>query len=289
MYLRTLNGQVIASKWPRKRGPPKKKAHAQQTRWFAHARKLSKWAIPKQQIAARDATHRTPLMPTDVIMSAMAGRLYRVIIPGQGTYRSLRAMNDISRSLDIVSDVPGAVLVRGEDHWTGMPMPTTASQWFWSRPGPQLGANLSVSPFAFKGSIFTAHAHAITTAAMVSLDAIMGATYRFALARLDGDNVILKLIVGQTWEAEDSGHRVRLSPFVSELFADQTYAFLVGRTDGGPDYALPVPFNAPGQWTWPCTPLTAARLATTEPTTGQTLDTGGDSINTPPLALQMAF
>lgn len=119
MYAR--GGQAIVAIWPRKRGKPKTPGHKQRVAFFTKQAKLAARNHGKLIAQMLEASAGTPFMPRDWFMSFGAGRALQITIPGEGIYRSKRAMVQVSFSLDQITDQDGYVLVRGADYWQGVP------------------------------------------------------------------------------------------------------------------------------------------------------------------------
>lgn len=113
----TYRGAWRARAWPRprKRRRTKKERHREEL--FALASTLTKYTFPQQQILAREITKGTPLMPRDLQVAAMFGRLFAITFPDGRTLYPMAARHDVSDSLDVLGQVPGGILIRGEALW----------------------------------------------------------------------------------------------------------------------------------------------------------------------------
>lgn len=113
----TPNGKVRVRRWPRKRGKPKSQKQRDQNEWFRQASWAMKYMPPEFHAQAEILTAGTPLLPRDVLMMAMAGRLYGVVLPGGQRLYPMSFVTDVSESLDALGLAPGSVLARGQDRW----------------------------------------------------------------------------------------------------------------------------------------------------------------------------
>ncbi len=120
-YVREWRGQLVVSRWPRRRSRPLPQKTRDQIEWFRQANLLAKYVIAEQQVLAREITAGTPLLPRDLLIAAMAGRLYSATLDDGRTIYSMAAANDVSQNLDIIAQAPGDILVRGPTAWTRVP------------------------------------------------------------------------------------------------------------------------------------------------------------------------
>jgi len=113
----TVRGVLRVRKWPKKRGPPKSAKQRFWIDWFTQANLLAKYADPMSQVRAIEMTKGTGLYPRDVLLSAMRGRLYWWADETGWRWFPMAATQDVSNSLDTLSQVVGGVLVRALDRW----------------------------------------------------------------------------------------------------------------------------------------------------------------------------
>lgn len=111
-------GQVIQQAWPPKQSASTLAKTADQREWFRQANKLAKYAAPSDMVLAREVTAGTPLMPRDILLAAMAGRLWSWRSDDGGVWYSMAAQQDVSQSLDALGQVEGDLLVRFADQWS---------------------------------------------------------------------------------------------------------------------------------------------------------------------------
>lgn len=288
VYVYNRRGQTIAAKWPRKRGPAKTLVHKEQTAWFTQCRKIMKWAIAQQQIQTREASHRTPFLPGDLLMAAAAGRLAAVYYANGDYYRGYRAMTDVSKSLDVISNVPGSMLIRGEDNWIAQPFDGAGgSSFVWARD-PGVTGTTSSSGYAFKGSVFVPFVSGIVTALAAQFTGVAGGTYKMVLGTIDGSGQILTITSSDELVIADSYRRVHVFNITAELTQGKTCFLMVGRLDAGNAYAMPIYFNGGSYWSFPAGANAGCRIANANPQVGDTLASFTLS-DIPPVGMQIAF
>lgn len=121
-------GQVIASKWPRRRGKPKSAKTLEQNEWFRQANILARYADWKSQWQAIRLSKNSGWYPRDILMSLMAGRFIELIVIDGEEYYSVALRDDVSKDLDIVTGkAPWVIMVRGSDLWEPLANPTIKS------------------------------------------------------------------------------------------------------------------------------------------------------------------
>lgn len=273
VYFYTRRGIVIAAKWPRKRGSPRSKAQKEAVEWFTQVRKFYKWQIAPQQIACMTASAGTPLYPSDVFTSFNAARFAQVELPGNITYRSARAMKDVSLSLDQISDVPGYTLVRGETWWEGQPA-SSGSGGAWVTGSP---TSKSTSNPRWKGITFTPGEDIEIDHLSSLLSPEIGRQYRQQLWRASGFLLVEKLFEGPIVTAT-SGAQLYLSDVFDapiKFNAGERVVAWQGRVDGGNDNGSDI-YNADSILV--PTPLVDRRefanIAVLDPQPGQTITHG---------------
>lgn len=111
------NGQERTRSWPKARGKKLSPKTLEQMEWFRTVQLATKYMAPDQLINAMNATAGTPLLPRDILTMMAAGRLYYFLLPDGRKIASRPMINDVSQSLDVISDIPGTLLKRGADQW----------------------------------------------------------------------------------------------------------------------------------------------------------------------------
>ncbi len=114
------NGVERVRAWPKKRGKNLQQKTKDQNSKFANCSWAIKFLPAIVQAQAMEATKGLPLLPRDVLMQQLYGRFCAVKLPDGRVIYPMVARQDISESLDILSQVPGTILVRGEQFWFGL-------------------------------------------------------------------------------------------------------------------------------------------------------------------------
>lgn len=123
----TYRGQIRVRSWPRKQTAAERAKKRDREEWFRQANILTKYVIPEQAIIAIEATRGTPFMPRDLLVMAMAGRVFGYREPGGRTIYPMGARSDVSASLDVFTQTVGGLLARGSEFWEAVD-PGTAGQ-----------------------------------------------------------------------------------------------------------------------------------------------------------------
>jgi len=113
----TYRGTLRVRKWPKKRPGPLHPNQQFWVDWFRQANILAKYAAAPDIISARRMTDGTPLMPRDVQLMAMRGRLFYLTATDGRKIYSVAARDDVSESLDTLSQIPGSILARSSSLW----------------------------------------------------------------------------------------------------------------------------------------------------------------------------
>ncbi|MGL5733669.1 MAG: hypothetical protein ACRCYS_02290 [Beijerinckiaceae bacterium] len=121
------NGAERTRAWPRKRGKSLHPKTKEQMEWFRQAQWATKYMDPKQMVIFSEMTKGTPLLPRDIATMMMAGRLFRFIVEDGRKIYSVQSQNDVSDSLDALSQTIGTTLIRTPEGWRGQPPPSGAA------------------------------------------------------------------------------------------------------------------------------------------------------------------
>ena len=113
-------GQLVARAWPHKRGPPKSKKQRQSIETFTNRVALAKYTFGIDQWHAKEFTKQSGTYPRDLILRAMAGRLFEVLMIDGKEHVAVALIDDVSWNLDLLTDQAGSVLARGPDLWGGV-------------------------------------------------------------------------------------------------------------------------------------------------------------------------
>lgn len=118
-YIR--GGRIVARGMPRHVPASRRPIQLWWQEWFRQANLLAKYADHKSIITSRESTAGTPWGQRDMLLAAMRGRLWSIGLSDGRTLYPMAAVNDVSKSLDVVAQVPGSILVRTASIWTGLP------------------------------------------------------------------------------------------------------------------------------------------------------------------------
>lgn len=93
------------------------------------------------------ATRGTPLLPRDLMIAMMYGRAFALTLEDGRIIRSMASRNDVSTSLDMITQTEGAFLVRGPKYWeartdiekgySGAALKRTTDVTSWDLTSPQ--------------------------------------------------------------------------------------------------------------------------------------------------------
>ncbi len=114
------NGEPRMRIWPSPRGKSATEAQAAQRAWFRQASWAIKWMNPDMVAQVMAARQGLPLLPRDMLMMMLSGRLASTFNKqGQRIY-PMAARLDVSESLDTISQIQNTILVRGPEYWVGV-------------------------------------------------------------------------------------------------------------------------------------------------------------------------
>lgn len=106
--------------WPPKRAKNLPEVTKDQNDWFRQAQWATKYWAPNPYMEAMRAVKGTPLLPRDIMTMIMAGRLGALVMRDGKVKWPMAALQDISQSLDVVTQEPGYTVQRGTDGlWRG--------------------------------------------------------------------------------------------------------------------------------------------------------------------------
>jgi hypothetical protein len=120
LYQCTWRGTEVARKWPKGRGKSIAAKTRDQMEFFRQVQWAFKFTDHRiiQQYA--EAVAGTPLLPRDLYLSAMAGRMLAFYTPEGRLVVSVPANNDVSQTLDFLGSEVGSILLRTEEGWLGL-------------------------------------------------------------------------------------------------------------------------------------------------------------------------
>lgn len=96
-----------------------------------NAQRATKYFAPRMYYFFMEQVKNSPLLPRDVMTMMLYNRLYAFDLTDGRTFWPMPALFDISDALDVISNIPGHQLVRGDKFWTSTPGPGPgpASKW----------------------------------------------------------------------------------------------------------------------------------------------------------------
>ncbi len=247
-------GQLKVQSWPRKRGRPKSPITREQNEWFRQANQLAKYAPSDDQWMSIAVAKGSPWYPRDLLMSAMKGRLFEVLIVDGQEYRAVAVNEDVSSDLDFLAGtIEGTIIVRGPNMWQAL-VPATAGRVLTAngansvpswQPGAGTGSlvragqmpttGFSTSAFACKGYPFKALESFTISRIGTRIDSTAGETYKGHVFEIDGSDTITSLIA-DTGDVASKG--TAPFPYVADLgspasiVADSLYVLAWSRVDG---------------------------------------------------------
>lgn len=133
-YVRELRGQLLACKWPKKRGRPLHPTTLEQNERFTQANKMAQYAPASVQMAHRKLVEGTGLLPRDMMISSMMGRGWQFLVTTGRKRYPVAALQDLSDTLDILGALAGDIIGRGPELWQHV-RPTDVGQVLTSQ-GP---------------------------------------------------------------------------------------------------------------------------------------------------------
>lgn len=113
-------GVLRARSWPKKRGKAKSQHTIEQNEWFRQAQWATKFWPPALVDQITQAVKGTPLLPRDIMTMQMGNRMFMISTADGRKIYPVIAMTEVSESLDVISQVPGSMLIRGPQFWYGL-------------------------------------------------------------------------------------------------------------------------------------------------------------------------
>lgn len=118
LMIDAARGQIRVRAWPKKRGKPKSPVTIEQNNWFRDCLALIKRLEPGFMERMYTYTKGTPLLPRDLAMMIIAGRFcYFKMADGTRMFSEV-VMVEVSEALDVISQAPGSIMIRGEEVWS---------------------------------------------------------------------------------------------------------------------------------------------------------------------------
>jgi len=262
VVIQVSGGQAHMQTWPKKRGKPKSPVTQEQNEWFKEANLLAKYADGAAQWMAIEVAKNGPWYPRDLLMSAMAGRLFESIIIDGQEYRSVAVRDDVSSDLDFLAGTEqGTIIVRGPDLWSAL-TPGLAGNILTSNgtgllPSYQAGAAAGGKAISTAIPAGTVNARAEACQATVfraiqnfqidelgsGISGTAGDVLRGYVFRISQGGLILELM-GETADVIGGGglwlnwNAPLISP--ATIVAGTIYAIAFSRRDGADTFVLPI-------------------------------------------------
>lgn len=261
LSVRVSRGRLVTQKWPKKRGKPKSQITRDQNEWFRQANLLAKYAPSDDQWMAIEVAKGSPWYPRDLLMSAMKGRLFEVLIIDGQEWRSVATRDDVSSDLDFLAGtVEGTIIVRGPDFWQAL-IPAEAgkvltSQGLEALPawgaggaggGPSLiynrpASSFSGSAFAFKGYDFSALSDFEVTHLGGMANVTVDHVYRGYVLKYDNTGLVTEVVATtDTVVAPGTGRFFFWAEVTTTAAIVKGEWYIIGwaREDGADTFAMP--------------------------------------------------
>ena len=114
-------GQVVTSKWPKKRGKPRSEKQALAQYAFSEVCKAIKGTAAEIQMYHRENASGTPMLPRDTLMAALYGNGPTINLYGGKVIKPMANKYLASTVLDAIGWEYGALLFRGAETWDALP------------------------------------------------------------------------------------------------------------------------------------------------------------------------
>jgi hypothetical protein len=121
VYTYIRNGKEVTATWPQPRGKGVAQKTKEQMEIFRQQQLATKLVSPDQMFNMVASTKGSPLLPRDLFTMMWSGRMFKITMPDGRVIWSRQAMNDVSKSLDTLSQTDGYTLVREDGLWIGKP------------------------------------------------------------------------------------------------------------------------------------------------------------------------
>lgn len=143
-----IYGKPRIRAWPKPRPAPRHPTNVRWTNWLQGVTYLWKYQPANFQAQLMQATKGTPWMARDPFISAFRGRAWSFTDQFGWTYYPKVVQEQVSQSLDALSQTPGTMLYRGSALWLPIAPPTdplqvltsqalgTAPEWVTPPEGP---------------------------------------------------------------------------------------------------------------------------------------------------------
>lgn len=120
VLFRALGSQLIAQKWPKPRGKTQAQATRDWGEYFGAVNQHFAFLHPLEWRGWMNTTVAGRLYPRDLYTAAAMGRGFGIQRPDGTLIMPARALYDLSRTLDLFSSQPGALMYRTAEGWRGI-------------------------------------------------------------------------------------------------------------------------------------------------------------------------
>jgi len=117
-----VRGAERLRSWPRKRGKAIHPTNKRWVDWFRNVQYWTKYLDAKCYADFEEATRGTPLLPRDLMTMQARGRFVMFFTPEGRKIVTVAVRQDVSDSLDCITDAPLMMLLRGPDGWEAIPL-----------------------------------------------------------------------------------------------------------------------------------------------------------------------
>lgn len=218
---------------------------------FRQVQIATKYVTGEEARAAISAAKDTPFLPRDLLTMAMYGRLFSIQIAGGPKLVPMAFKKDVSESLDTITQEPGFMMVRGPDFWEALPTGQPGQALFSLGPGvAPVWVNLALETedvmisstnntttlstgAALLGNLFKPAITVFPSHIWAVVDAVLDASYKGFILRMDGDNVVEVIAEGPVINTPVAAITPLLFPFaaIPTMLAGTSYCVCVNRID----------------------------------------------------------
>lgn len=224
------------------------------------------------------ATRGTPLLPRDLMIAMMYGRAFALKLEDGRIIRSMASRNDVSKSLDMIGQEPGTVLVRGDHYWEARQSFNVAAQWHYLETRT---SGLNFSPGATRGYAIENLATINVKQMAVTVDYTAGQLFETHIAEISPTHEVLSLATSTHVEAPADGIYTLYFNVQKLLHPGNRYAFLATLKNGTASEVVPFSQTDNARLTLPVIQQPRLALASTTVTVGDTLASATDLTRMP--------
>lgn len=123
LMIDVVRGQVRVRAWPKPRGKNRPEIQQWWSEWLRQAMALMKFAPPGEIELWRQAVKGTPVKLSDIYLASMRGTLWAIQTSDGYTLWPEQGIEKVASSLDLITQLPGGMLVRDDATWAGIAPP----------------------------------------------------------------------------------------------------------------------------------------------------------------------